>query len=504
MPIPFDHRLRADVPEAGLDWQPAGAPAPEWLHFNEVLARELGLDVAELSGQSALAWWAGNTPLPGAQPMAQAYAGHQFGGFSPQLGDGRALLLGDWVAPSGQRLDLAFKGSGRTPFARGGDGKAAVGPMLRELLVSEALHALGIPTTRVLTVVRTGETIRRDRPLPGALMSRVAASHLRVGTFEYFSVRGQHEVMARLLRHAVARHAPGLLEPGMGDGELALAFLDEVLRRQAALVTQWLSVGFIHGVMNTDNMALSGESIDFGPCAFMEAYDPDAVFSSIDHQGRYAYGQQASIAQWNLARFAESLLPLMGEDSDRAVAQATEVIERFPAVFKQAYLQRMAAKLGLPGTWAQAQPEAVEALLAPFLEWLHHHAIDFTLGFLALERLVQGELDDEGLRAALPEGVPGRALAPLREWAQAWRAAWAPEGEEAVSARLRAANPVRIPRNHHMERVLEAASLRGDLQPMQDWLAALREPFERREAWAAFDQPAAASFTRHYATFCGT
>ena len=310
----FDHTYARDLPGASVAWRPAAAPSPRLLFLNEPLAHELGLDVAALRAADAAAIFAGNAPPTDAQPIAQAYAGHQFGGFSPQLGDGRALLLGEVIDRRGRRRDIAFKGSGRTPFSRGGDGKAAVGPMLREALIGEAMHALGIPTTRALAVAATGEPVYRETALPGAVLTRVAASHLRVGTFQFFASRGDLPTLRRLLDYTIARHDPALRDAP----EPPLALLRAVARRQAALVAQWMNVGFIHGVMNTDNMALSGETIDYGPCAFMEAYDPAAVFSSIDHGGRYAYANQPHIARWNLARFAEALLPLMASECRRA------------------------------------------------------------------------------------------------------------------------------------------------------------------------------------------
>ena len=309
-----------------VPWQPAAAPAPKPVRLNRELAEELGADPDLLAGPEGLAMFAGNLLPAGAKPVAQAYAGHQFGGFSPRLGDGRALLLGEVIDRQGRRRDIAFKGSGRTPFSRNGDGKCALGPALREFLVGEAMHALGIPTTQALAVVATGDMVRRDRALPGAVLTRIAASHLRVGTFEYVAVHHGPAAVHKLADYAIARHDPDLV----GRADRYLALLDAVAGRQAELVARWLGVGFIHGVMNTDNMTISGETIDYGPCAFLESYHPRTVYSSIDSQGRYAYGRQASIAQWNLARLAETLLPLIDTDMDRAIAAATAVIEAFP------------------------------------------------------------------------------------------------------------------------------------------------------------------------------
>ncbi len=323
----------------------------------------------------------GNELPDDARPLAMAYAGHQFGHFVPQLGDGRAVLLGERRASDGRRYDLQLKGSGRTPFSRSGDGRAVLGPMLREYLISEAMHALGIPTTRSLAVVATGEQVLREEPAPGAVLTRVAASHLRVGTFEYFAVRGDHDALRALLAYSIARHAPELAAAPVP----ALAFLKWVADRQAALIAQWLGVGFIHGVMNTDNMALSGETIDYGPCAFMDHYDPDTVFSSIDHRGRYAYGNQPAIAQWNLARFAETLLPLIDADKAMAIAQATAVINRFPAEFEARHQLLLRAKLGLG-----SMRESDAALAARFLALLHANRADFTLAFHHLSTAAPG------------------------------------------------------------------------------------------------------------------
>ena len=317
LPFGFDNTYVRELPGFYVPYQPAPAPAPRLLFLNETLAAELKLDTAALSGPEGAALFAGNRLPEGAEPIAQAYAGHQFGGFSPQLGDGRALLLGEVIDRAGRRRDIAFKGSGRTPYSRGGDGKAAVGPMLREALLGEAMHALAIPTTRALAVAATGEPVQREQALPGAVLTRVAASHLRVGTFQFFAARGDVDKLRRLADYAIARHDPVLI----GTPDRYQALLRAVAARQATLMAQWLNVGFIHGVMNTDNMAISGETIDYGPCAFMEAYDPAAVFSSIDHGGRYAYGNQPHIARWNLARFAETLLPLIAEGDDEAAAQ---------------------------------------------------------------------------------------------------------------------------------------------------------------------------------------
>jgi serine/tyrosine/threonine adenylyltransferase len=407
----FDNSYARDLAGLYVPWKPASVPAPKLLYLNEALAAELGLDALQLRGEAGAALFAGNTLPAGAEPLAQAYAGHQFGGFSPKLGDGRALLLGEVIDRHGQRRDIAFKGSGRTPFSRGGDGKAAVGPMLREVLIGEAMHALGIPTTRALAVAATGEPVYRELTLPGAVLTRVAASHLRVGTFQYAATQGDVQHLKQLADYAVARHDPTLI----GDPERVLGLLRAVGRRQATLIAQWMNVGFIHGVMNTDNMTISGETIDYGPCAFMEAYDPQAVFSSIDQGGRYAYANQPHIARWNLARLAEALLPLLCEREDeasvqQAIGRVTEVIDAFPAWTEAALLQGQRAKLGLPG----GTDDADAALAVDWLELLHREQVDFTLAWRRLADAA--EADEAPLRALFV----ARPQAP-DAWLQRWR-----------------------------------------------------------------------------------
>ncbi len=497
----FDNSYARDLPGFSVAWKPAPVPAPRLLFLNRELAAELGLDAETLGGELGAAIFAGNLVPEGAEPIAQAYAGHQFGGFSPQLGDGRALLLGEVVDRHGQRRDIAFKGSGRTPFSRGGDGKAALGPMLREVLIGEAMHALGIPTTRALAVAATGEPVYRDATLPGAVLTRVAASHLRVGTFQFFAARGEHEQVQRLAEYTIARHDPSLT----GAPERHVALLRAVAARQAALVAQWMNVGFIHGVMNTDNMTISGETIDYGPCAFIEAYDPRAVFSSIDHGGRYAYGNQPHIARWNLARLAETLLPLMaggGDDeaaAQRAVAQATEVIDAFPAIFDAAWRRGQRAKLGL-----QHDSAADAALADDWLELLHGHGVDFTLAWRHLADAAAG--DEAPLRAHFAD-----AQAP-DAWLSRWRTRCAAEDAAANAdgsaderaSRMKAVNPLVIPRNHRVEEALAAASEGDDLAPFESLLAALRRPYDDAAELATYAVPAAAVVTAGYRTFCGT
>ena len=504
--IPFDNTYARELPGLYAACKPATAPAPALLFLNRALADELGLDAAALAGPEGAALFAGNVLPEGAQPLAQAYAGHQFGGFSPQLGDGRALLLGEVIDRYGQRRDIAFKGSGRTPYSRGGDGKATVGPMLREVLVSEAMHALGIPTTRALAVAATGERVQREAAFPGAVLTRVAASHLRVGTFQFFSARGEIDKLRLLADYTTARHDPAL----KARPEPYVALLRAVAGRQAGLVAQWMNVGFIHGVMNTDNMTISGETIDYGPCAFMEAYDQATVFSSIDHGGRYAYGNQPLIAHWNLARLAEALLPLMvpADEADdevavnRAVAQVTAVIDEFPLLYATALLQGQRAKLGL----LQATDDAGDTALAgDWLTLLQQHGVDFTLAWRRLANAAAG--DANPLRALFAEA------ASVNPWLERWRARCAQEDGDvsaagpartARAARMRQVNPWIIPRNHRVEEALAAASEHDDLVPFESLLAALRRPYDEDTAFARYAEPAPAQVTAAYKTFCGT
>jgi len=497
----FDNSFARELQGFYIPRRPAVARAPRLLFLNDSLAEELSLDLSSLDTTSRAAIFAGNTLPDGAEPLAQAYAGHQFGGFSPQLGDGRALLLGEVIDRQGHRRDIAFKGSGWTPFAHGGDGKAAVGPMLREVLVSEAMHALGIPTTRALAVAATGEQVYRERVLPGAVLTRVAASHIRVGTFEFYASRGDVERVRKLAEYTIARHDPALVT----TSQPFLALLRNVAERQAALIAQWMNVGFIHGVMNTDNMTLSGETIDYGPCAFMEAYNPATVFSSIDHQGRYAFGNQPNIACWNLARLAETLVPLLSDDPEQAVAMATEVIVAFPADYRRHLLRGQRTKLGL----RRGEPDddsADAALVEDWLSLLHAERVDFTLGWRRLADAAAG--DEAPLRALFAD-----VRAP-DAWLARWRARYASEsvsaqhgaaiaGLERAEA-MRSVNPNVIARNHRVEEALAAASDQGDLAPFQRLLDALRQPYDEAHELAPYAEPAPAAVTACYRTFCGT
>jgi uncharacterized protein YdiU (UPF0061 family) len=455
---------------------------PELAVLNEPLAAELGLNVRELRQQNGVEVLAGNRVPDGAIPLAQAYAGHQFGHFT-MLGDGRALLLGEQISPSGQRMDIQLKGSGRTPYSRRGDGRAGLGPMLREYIISEAMYALGIPTTRSLAVVTTGEPVVRETVLPGAVLTRVAASHLRVGTFQYAANRGSAEELRALADYTLQRHFPEVEAEGE---ERYLALLHEVIKRQAGLIAQWQLVGFIHGVMNTDNMAISGETIDYGPCAFMDIYSPSTVFSSIDTYGRYAYGNQPDIGAWNLARFAEALLPLLHDDEEQAVKLAEEALRDYNGLYHRNWLAGMRAKLGL----SNEEPED-EFLIRDLLQWMENNRADFTNTF---RTLTLGQTEDSSL-AQSPEFV---------RWQERWLARLGRQQstEETVRQLMRSSNPSVIPRNHRVEAALEAAQ-HGDYSVMERLLAVLATPYaytpEQEEYTAPPESTACA-----YQTFCGT
>jgi uncharacterized protein YdiU (UPF0061 family) len=466
-------------------WQAAVPPAPRLLALNDALAVELGVEPDALRTPAGLGVLVG-TDVEGITPVAQAYSGHQFGGLSPVLGDGRALLLGEVVDAHGRRRDVHLKGSGRTPFARGGDGKAVVGPMLREYVIGEALHALGIPTTRALAVVATGERVAREQMLPGALLVRVAASHLRVGTFQYASMHSDPTLLRRLADYAIARHHPTAAHAE----HPYLALLASVVDAQAALVAQWMLVGFVHGVMNTDNMTISGESIDFGPCAFMDAYDPATVFSSIDEGGRYAFGNQPRIALWNLARLAEAMLPLFAADTDAAVAQATEVLDTYGERFQGRWRAGMHAKLGLTAT-----PDD-ELLVDDLLEVLRTQSVDWTSFFRGLSTAARG--DAEPVRSMFGD------VSTFEPWYERWCDARArdPRDGEAAAVAMDRVNPVYVPRNHKVEEALAAATA-GDLDPFRRLVDVVSSPYEARPGCEAYAEPAPASFGR-YRTFCGT
>ena len=480
----FDNTYARELEGLFIPWKAAGAPAPTLLALNEELTAELGADPEALAATEGVAVLAGNATPEGATPVAQAYSGHQFGGFSPRLGDGRALLLGEVIDVHGRRRDLHLKGSGRTPFARGGDGKAAIGPMLREYLIGEAMHALGIPTTRALAVVATGEPVTRETILPGAILTRVAASHLRVGTFEYAATQGDPALVQRLADYAIARHHA----EAAGADNPYLAFFERVVDAQASLIARWMHAGFIHGVMNTDNMTISGETIDYGPCAFMDAYDPATVFSSIDHGGRYAYGNQPVVAGWNLARLAETLLPLFGAGTDAAVAAATEVLQTLPGRYGAYWAEGMRAKLGLAG-----EAEGDAALIDELLALLRAQGVDYTLAFRGLAATLDGEPGGTRSLFADPSGFDA--------WVERWRARVADPA--AAAEGMRRVNPVYVARNHLVEEALAAAT-DGDLRPFRRLLEVLARPFDERPGLEAFAAPPPESFGASYRTFCGT
>ena len=461
---------------------PVPVRKPKLVVFNVALAQFLGLNPDVLKGDEGAAVFSGNRIPKGAKPLAQAYAGHQFGSFT-MLGDGRAILLGEQVTPKGMRFDIQYKGSGRTPFSRQGDGRAALGPMLREYIISEALHALDIPTTRSLAVVTTGEQVFRETALQGAILTRTASSHIRVGTFEYAAARDKPNELRKLADYTIRRHFHDLTT----NGNPYLALLGAVIERQASLVARWLLVGFIHGVMNTDNMALCGETIDYGPCAFMDAYDPNTVFSSIDHNGRYAYGRQPQIAQWNLARFAETLLPLIHEDPKQAVLMANEVISGFSDTFRHHWLEGMRAKLGL---FSQEVDDS--ALVEDLLDCMHRYGADFTNTFRDLSS------------GSLPEASLFRAP-DFKQWFARWQARLKrqPDSWEASRRLMSTRNPAVIPRNHRVEEALEAAVDRADFRVMEKLLSFLSQPYQDLPEQVGYHLPAPPS-AQPYRTFCGT
>jgi uncharacterized protein YdiU (UPF0061 family) len=484
----FDNTYARELDGFYVPWKATRVAQPTLVKFNRELAQELGLDAGALDSEEGARIFAGNETPEGAVPLAQAYAGHQFGGFVPQLGDGRALLLGEVIDRNGSRRDIQLKGSGRTPFSRAGDGRAALGPVLREYLIGEAMHALGIPTTRALAAVLTGEPVFRESALPGAVLTRVAASHIRVGTFQFFAARGEQANVGRLADYVIDRHYPEL----KGDVNPYLRLLERVRDKQAALVASWMHVGFIHGVMNTDNMAISGETIDYGPCAFMDHYDPATVFSSIDAHGRYAYANQPRIAQWNLARFAETLLSLIDADRNRAIARATEVVQAFTDKYERYWLKGMRAKLGLV-----SEDEADLNLAAGFLTAMEGKKADYTLAFRYLADAALGR--DEPIRALFADP------SAYDLWSGHWRARLA---REAVAPLVRAqamrrANPAFIPRNHRVEEALSAAVERAEYASFETLLNILSRPFDDQPEFAAFAEPAPEG-QGCYQTFCGT
>jgi uncharacterized protein YdiU (UPF0061 family) len=461
---------------------PTPVAEPRLVILNRSLARSLGLDPAALEGPDAAAFFSGNRILPGAEPIAQAYAGHQFGNLA-RLGDGRAILLGEHRTPSGERFDIQLKGSGPTPYSRRGDGRAALAPMLREYLISESMQALGIPSTRSLAVTTTGEPVFREKILPGAILTRVASSHIRVGTFEYFAALGEVNALRLLADHTLRRHFPDRME----SDNPALALLEEVMERQASLMAQWFRVGFVHGVMNTDNMALSGETLDYGPCAFINAYDPATVFSSIDHQGRYAFGQQARIAAWNLARLAEALLPLLHREPEIALDLANGALESFHTRFQRYWLAALRAKLGL----FNAETEDAD-LADELLRGMHQAGADYTCFFRNLSKSTDSKLDS-----------------PLGGAFTEWRARWAqrlvrqPQTWSESVRLMNENNPAVIPRNHLVEAALDAAVSSNDLAPFERIQTALSKPYDEAGQPDELRNPPPHG-TPVCRTFCGT
>jgi serine/tyrosine/threonine adenylyltransferase len=463
------------------DAAPTAVREPRLVAFNRPLATHLGLEPEALDSPEGAAIFAGTALPEGARPIAQAYAGHQFGHFTV-LGDGRAILLGEQITPVGDRIDIQLKGAGQTRFSRRGDGRAALGPMLREYIISEAMHELGIPTTRSLAVAMTGEPVYRETVLQGAVLTRVAASHIRIGTVQWAAAHDDIEAMRALADHTRARHYPELADAP----EPYIALFDAILARQAALIARWQLVGFIHGVMNTDNMALSGETIDYGPCAFMDTYDPATVFSSIDYGGRYAYGKQPAIAQWNLARLAEAMLPLLDRDADRAVERATVSLDRFPVLFGQHWLDGMRAKLGL---FTREEDDA--ALVNDLLAWMQRRSGDFTNTF---RLLTTGRLLGD---------CPG-ADSELEGWVTRFQARRArqPQSHAEAETLMRRHNPAFIPRNHKVEEALLAATSSDDFSVMERLLDVLAAPYDHDRELPMFSESSPGE--RPYRTFCGT
>lgn len=488
-PIAFDNSY-ARLPETFYHRvKPTIVDAPRLMRVNDELARQLGIDPAFLKSSAGVDILSGNVIAPGSEPIAQAYAGHQFGNFVPQLGDGRAILLGEVVGATGKRYDLQLKGSGPTRFSRRGDGRAAIGPVIREYIVSEAMAALGIPTTRSLAAVLTGETVIRERALPGAVLTRVASSHLRVGTFQYFAARGDVESIRTLADYAINRHYPA----ARGTADPYRALYDAVVEALARLTARWMLVGFIHGVLNTDNTSIAGETIDYGPCAFMDAYHPDKVFSSIDQFGRYAFANQPAVIKWNLARFAETLLPLIADGADKAIEAANESIARFDGHYHAAYLDGFRQKLGLT-----LAVESDEELGADLLTRMAENKADFTLTFRALCEAAGDPSRDAATRALFSDP------AAFDEWAVRWRERLSQEQQSPEERRsgMRKVNPMFIPRNHQIEAVIADAQA-GSLSKFHELIEVLAHPYEDQPQFADYAR-APSVYEEVQQTFCGT
>lgn len=469
---------------------PGKVREPRIIKVNRPLAALLGADADAVDSPDGAQVLSGNVVLDGADPIALAYAGHQFGGFVPQLGDGRAVLLGEVIGQDGVRRDIQLKGSGRTPFSRRGDGRAALGPVLREYVVSEAMAALGIPTTRALAAVTTGEVVARERLMPGAVFTRVAASHIRIGTFQYFAAREDREGLETLAAYALARHYP----EAKGSGNDALALLEKVIEAQAKLVALWLGVGFVHGVMNTDNTSISGETIDYGPCAFLDEYNPNKKFSSIDEGGRYAFANQPRIAHWNLTRLAEALLSLFAEAEEEAAALATARLDRFPAIFDAAHTRVLRAKLGL-----SREEEGDGALATDLLERMADSDVDYTILFRRLCASATDVSADAEVAALFANA------GAFHDWAEAWRQRTAREDRtpDSRAASMRRVNPAFIPRNHRVEEIIQAAIVDADFAPFERLLGVVTRPYEDQPEHAHFADPPSPE-ERVVATFCGT
>lgn len=495
-PFPFDNSYARLPDRFFAELAPSPVSAPKLIRVNDELARHLGLDPDYLASPEGVEILAGNRIAGGSEPIAMAYAGHQFGGWSPQLGDGRAMLLGEVIDQDGVRRDIQLKGSGPTPFSRMGDGRAWLGPVLREYIVSEAMAALGVPTTRALAAVTTGDVVVREQPFPGAVLTRVARSHIRVGTFQFFAARRDVEALRLLCDHVIARHYPDIAE---ADNP-AVALLVRVMERQAALVANWMHVGFIHGVMNTDNMSVAGETIDYGPCAFMDRYHPEMVFSSIDQHGRYAYRNQPGIAHWNLACLAQSLMPLFDADEDKAVEIGQETLNGFPKLYETAYLSGMQKKLGL----GEAQ-EGDAALALDLLARMAENQADFTLTFRELCEIADPDIDAERAREtdvrARNQFVDPTAF---DAWAVQWRNRLGKEplDKDGRHTAMRTVNPAFIPRNHLVEEAIQAA-LVDDFKPFEDLLSVLKTPYVSQPDFARqAEPPQPEQIVRE--TFCGT
>jgi len=487
--LQFDNTYADQLEGFYVPWQGAHVPAPKIIALNKPLAADLGLNVDALSATDLAKIFSGNTAPTDASPIAQAYAGHQFGGFSPQLGDGRALLLGEVLDKSGTRQDIALKGSGRTPFSRGGDGKALLGPILREYIIAEAMNALNIPTTRALAATTTGEQIMRETGNhPGAVLARTAASHLRVGTFQFFAARGETDNVKKLADYAISRHYPHLTN----SKTPYLGLLRGVRQAQAALLAKWMTVGFVHGVMNTDNMTISGETIDYGPCAFMDSYNEAALFSSIDQQGRYAYGQQPALARWNLARFAETLLPFIAENEDRAVEIAGEEVTLFGGQYMALWTKAMRAKMGL-----QTAQDNDTKLADELLTSMKDQNVDYTLLFRHLSDAALGQ--PEAAQSLFDN--PAKFNAWLETWKMRLDAETTTVAEQAAA--MNRVNPIYIPRNHLVEDALRAAEQDKDFSKFEALNAALADPFTERDGLQKYATPAPNGFGK-YRTFCGT